>query len=120
VPAKAANQLKQRLFVFHPPRGRKESGRSIFAALSFVLVSHPPDRGPRAATLGPHPFARAAAVYAGPTITASFAAALVSATTRRSDLLGSRWPSTEWVGRRSGRASPHRGERHRWPSGSSR
>jgi len=58
-PAKGTNQLKQRVFVFHPPRGRKETGRSILAALSSVLVGlHPPDGGPRVAALGPHLFAR--------------------------------------------------------------
>jgi hypothetical protein len=32
--AKAATQLIQGLFVFHPPCGRKETGRSILVALS--------------------------------------------------------------------------------------
>jgi hypothetical protein len=56
-PANRASQLIQRDFVFHPPRGRKKSGRSKLAALSSPIVKlHPPDRGSRAVTLGPHSF----------------------------------------------------------------
>jgi hypothetical protein len=54
-PAKRASQLIQRNFFFHPPRGRKKSGRSKLVALSSPIVKlHPPDRGSRARTLDPH------------------------------------------------------------------
>lgn len=72
-PAKRASQLIQGNFVFHPPCGRKESGRPKLGALSSPVVKlHPPDRGPRALTLGPHPSV-AAALYPGFHAVANFA-----------------------------------------------
>jgi hypothetical protein len=93
-PAKRASQLIQRDFVFHPPRGRKESGRPELVALSSPIVKlHPPDRGSRAVTLGPHSFT-AAALYPGFAAAANSAATSPSATARRSNFLGSQWPPT--------------------------
>src|ERR1039458_4661573 len=93
-PAKCASQLIQGNFVFHPPCGRKESGRPELPALSSPIVKlHPPDRGPRALTLGPHP-SSAAALYPGFAAVANFASRQPLATTRRSDFLGSSWPPT--------------------------
>src|ERR1017187_4102214 len=93
-PAKFASQLIQGNFVFHPPCGRKESGRPELPALSSPIVKlHPPDRGPRALTLGPHP-SSAAALYPGFAAVANFASRQPLATTRRSDFLGSSWPPT--------------------------
>jgi hypothetical protein len=47
-PAKRATQLIQRNFVFHPPRGRKESGRPELVALlspssSFIRLTEDPE-----------------------------------------------------------------------------
>ena len=69
----------------------KESGRPELGALSSPVVKlHPPDRGPRALTLGPHP-SSAAALYPGFPAVANFAGRQPLATTRRSDFRGSCW-----------------------------
>jgi hypothetical protein len=94
-PAKAATKLIQRLGVFHPLRERKETGRLITAILSSRFVGpSAPDRGPKAATLGPHLPHRAAALYADAGAAANFATASFPATPRRSDFTGSEWPTT--------------------------
>ncbi len=72
------------------------------ARQTFIRLTEGPGRQPWVLILLP-----AAAVYAGPAAVATFAAAPISATTRRSDLLGSRWPSTTCFRRATTRSANH-------------
>jgi hypothetical protein len=62
---------------------------NVPARQTFIRLTEDPGRQPWVLILLP-----AAAVYAGLAAAATFAVAPFSATARRSDLLGSSWPST--------------------------